>query len=60
LAATSALAVTVEVVQPGVSVNRGNGYKPVVKQAKVSPGELVTAASNGSAKIIYEDGCAWR
>jgi hypothetical protein len=57
LGATGALATTVEVVQAEVSVNRGDGYKPLAGKTTVYAGHLVMAAPNGSAKVIYDDGC---
>jgi hypothetical protein len=57
LDSTGALATTVEVVQPQVFVNRGDGYKPETKTSGVSAGHIVMAAPNGSAKIVYDDGC---
>ena len=56
-AATGASATTVEVVQPQVFVNRGDGYKPVTQTSGVAAGHIVMAAPNGSAKIVYDDGC---
>ena len=54
---TGALAITAEVVQPEVSVNRGDGYIPLTAPTTVSPGHLVMAAPNGSGRIVYNDGC---
>jgi hypothetical protein len=57
LGSTGALATTVEVIQPQVFVNRGDGYKPATKTSGVSAGHIVMAAPNGSAKVVYDDGC---
>jgi hypothetical protein len=57
LGSTTALATTVQVVQPQVSVNRGEGYAPVTGTSAVVAGHLVMAAPKGSAKIVYDDGC---
>ena len=57
LGATGALAIVVEVLQPQVSVNRGDGYKPVTGASAVVAGDLVMAAPKGSARIVHDDGC---
>jgi hypothetical protein len=57
LGSAVALATTVEVVTPQVSLNRGDGYMPATGTSSVFAGHLVMAAANGSARIIYDDGC---
>jgi len=52
-----ARAAGVEVVEGQVSINRGDGYQPVVDWAPASPGDLVMASPNSSGKITYADGC---
>jgi hypothetical protein len=38
-------------------VNRGDGYKALTGKTTVHAGHLVMAAPNGSAKVVYDDGC---
>ena len=53
----SASATGVEVVAGQVSINRGDGYQPVVDWTPADPGNLVMASPDGSGKIEYADGC---
>ena len=52
-----AWAANVEVVQGQISINHGQGYKPVRGKSDAFPGDSVMASPNGSGKIVYEDGC---
>lgn len=53
----SASATGVELVAGQVSINRGDGYQPLVDWAPAFPGDLVMASPDGSGKIEYADGC---
>jgi len=57
LLSTPIFATGVEVIEGQVSINRGDGYQPLVDWAPASPGDLVMASPNGSGKITYADGC---
>ena len=57
LLSTPLLATDVEVIEGKVSINRGDGYQPLVERTSASPGDLVMASPNGSGKITYSDGC---
>jgi hypothetical protein len=48
---------TVEVVKGGVLINRGEGFRPVTGAAEARSGDQVMASPDGSARIIYADGC---
>ena len=48
---------TVDPVKPQVSINRGEGFKPVTAPTGVSTGDRVMAGPGGHGKIVYDDGC---
>jgi hypothetical protein len=52
-----ASAATVDAVQGKVSVNSGNGFKPVPNGAVVKSGDRVMASPGGSAVVNYSNGC---
>jgi hypothetical protein len=48
------------VVQPGLgnlTINQGQGFKPVTSGATANVGDSVMVGPGGSATIVYEDGC---
>ena len=48
------------VVQPGfgdLTLNQGNGFKPVTGAANANVGDSVMVGPGGGATIVYEDGC---
>jgi hypothetical protein len=48
------------VVEPGVgdlTINQGQGFKPVASRTDANVGEAVMVGPGGSATIVYEDGC---
>ncbi len=48
------------VVQPGVgdlTINQGQGFKPVTTEVNANVGDSVMVGPGGSATIVYEDGC---
>jgi hypothetical protein len=52
------LAATVEPVEGQVSINRGNGFQRVAGAVQANVGDSVMASPNGSARIVYSDGCS--
>ena len=48
---------TLDPVKPQVSINRGEGFKPVTTPTSVSSGDRVMAGPGGHGKIVYADGC---
>jgi hypothetical protein len=57
LTTSPALAAVVSVVKGQVSVNRGDGYQPVIGKTGAWPADRVMASPNSSGEIVYEDGC---
>ena len=53
-----ASAATVESIVGPVSLNSGNGFRPVGQPTQTKTGDLVQAGQSGSAKIVYDDGCS--
>jgi hypothetical protein len=48
------------VVQPGIgdlTINQGQGFKPVTSQVNANVGDSVMVGPGGSATVVYEDGC---
>jgi hypothetical protein len=48
------------VVEPGVgdlTINQGQGFKPVASRTDANVGDAVMVGPSGSATIVYEDGC---
>jgi hypothetical protein len=48
------------VVQPGVgdlTINHGQGFKPLTGAANANVGDSVMVGPGGSATIVYDDGC---
>ncbi len=59
LMASSAEAALLTNVQGTVTVNRGDGYSPAGAGSVILPGDRVRAGE-GSADIVYENGCTMR
>ena len=53
----AAEAATVDNVAGIVSLNKGSGYQRVGSGAMAAPGDIVMTSANGSAQIIYSNGC---
>ncbi len=51
--ALPASAASVESIQGKVSINRGTGFQQIGSVTQANPGDLVMAAPNGSAEIVY-------
>jgi hypothetical protein len=48
------------VLEPGfgdLTINHGQGFKPVTSAANANVGDSVMVGPGGSATIVYEDGC---
>lgn len=50
-------AATVSLVSGPVSVNKGNGFKPIHTSTSGNAGDMVMAGAGGKAEITYDDGC---
>jgi hypothetical protein len=48
------------VVEPGygdLTINQGQGFKPVASRTDANVGDAVMVGPGGSATVVYEDGC---
>jgi hypothetical protein len=48
------------VVEPGVgdlTINHGQGFKPVTGPINANVGDMIMVSPGGNATIVYEDGC---
>jgi hypothetical protein len=48
------------VVEPGygdLTINQGQGFKPVTSRSDANVGDSVMVGPGGSATIVYDDGC---
>ena len=50
-------AATVEPGQGDVSINRGEGFKPINSRVDANVGDLVMVGPGGAATIVYDDSC---
>ena len=61
LAATSmalpAFAATLQPIEAGVKINRGDGFRDAAGATQAKVGDIVMVAPGGSARLVYEDGC---
>jgi hypothetical protein len=57
LLSNASWATTVEPGQGELSLNRGQGFKPVKSQVSAKVGDSVMVAPGGSATVVYDDGC---
>lgn len=53
----AAEAATVDNVSGIVSLNQGSGYKRVGSGAPAAPGDIIMTSAEGSAQIVYANGC---
>lgn len=53
----SASAALLRAVEGGVLVNTGNGYSRTAYAITVEAGQGVRTTANGSAEIVYDNGC---
>jgi hypothetical protein len=48
------------VVQPGfgnLTINQGQGFRPVTSSVNANVGDSVMVAPGGAATVVYDDGC---
>ena len=48
------------VIEPGygdLTINQGQGFKPVTSRANANVGDSVMVGPGGSATVVYDDGC---
>jgi hypothetical protein len=48
------------VVEPGsgdLTINRGQGFKPVTSRINANVGDSVMVGPSGAATVVYDDGC---
>jgi hypothetical protein len=57
LVASPSWAATIEPGFGDVTVNQGQGFKPVSNRANANLGDSVMVGPAGSATIVYDDGC---
>lgn len=57
LLASNAQAAMLANIEGAVTVNRGNGFQPIVAGGQLAPGDRVSVGA-GSADIVYENGCS--
>ncbi len=57
LLSSSAWAASVEPGQGNLSINQGQGFQPVNSRIDANVGDSVMVAPDGSATVVYEDGC---
>jgi hypothetical protein len=50
-------AATVEPGQGDLSINRGEGFKPINSRVDANVGDLVMVGPGGTATIVYDDSC---
>jgi hypothetical protein len=50
-------AATVEPGQGDVSINRGEGFKPINSRVNANVGDLIMVGPGGAATIVYDDSC---
>jgi hypothetical protein len=50
-------AATVEPGQGDLSINRGEGFKPINSRVDANVGDLVMVGPGGAATIVYDDRC---
>ena len=58
LAGNAAVAATLQPIEGKISVNTGAGFQPVSGEVNIKTGDTVMVSPEGSARIIYADGCA--
>jgi hypothetical protein len=57
LLSAPALGAVVEPIQGQVSINSGGGFQQIPFAVEANVGDVVMAAPNGRARIVYADGC---
>src|ERR1700734_2668864 len=54
---SSVWAATLEPGQGNLSINQGQGFKPVNNRIDANVGDSVMVAPGGTATVVYDDGC---
>jgi hypothetical protein len=57
LVASPSWAATVEPGVGNLTINQGQGFKPVTTTANANVGDSVMVGPGGSATVVYDDGC---
>lgn len=57
LLSSSTWAATIEPGQGSLTINQGQGFQPVNSRIDANVGDSVMVGPNGSATVVYEDGC---
>ena len=57
LLGSPARAATLEPAQGTLSINQGEGFRPVNARVDANVGDSVMVAPGGSATLVYDDGC---
>jgi hypothetical protein len=57
LVASPSWAAVVEPQSGDLTINQGQGFKPVISGTNANVGDAVMVGPGGSATIVYEDGC---
>ncbi len=57
LAATAGWAATIQPLQGQVSINQGQGFRPINGTVEANAGDSVIVSPDGSATVSYADGC---
>jgi hypothetical protein len=60
LVASPLWAATVEPGSGDLTINQGQGFKPVTSRSSASVGDSVMVGPGGSATVVYDDGCKVR
>jgi hypothetical protein len=55
-----AFAITVQVLQGQVLINRGQGYRMIDGTTEADPGNTVVVNPGGAAQIVYPNGCTMK
>lgn len=54
----AAFAAILQPIAGTISVNAGEGFKPALGETDIRTGDTVMVSPEGSARIVYADGCA--
>jgi hypothetical protein len=57
LVGSPSLAATIEPGQGDLSINQGQGFKPIKSRVDANVGDRVMAGPRGTATVVYNDGC---
>jgi hypothetical protein len=60
LVASPSWAATIEPGSGDLTINQGQGFKPVTSRTSANVGDSVMVGPGGSATVVYDDGCKVR